>query len=81
MEDLIDSEGVLGVPNWAASSIVGSENFTTQDEGNFAIEGLPVEPQPSTSYAGTKIPEQLSANGRAVLRMFFAKAEPVTIPI
>ena len=81
VEDLIDSEGVIGVPNRAASSIVGSENLTTQDEGNFTAEGLPVGPQTSTSYAGPKIPEQLSANGRAILRKFFAKAEPVTIPM
>ena len=77
----LNSEGVLGVPNWAASSVVGSENLATQDEGNFAVEGLPVEPQPSTSYAGPRIPEQLSANRRAVLRKFIVKAEPVTIPM
>ena len=81
VEDLIDSEGVVGVPNRAASSIVGSENLTTQDGGNFTTEGLPVGPQPSTSYAGPKLPEQLSVNGRAVLRKFFAMAEPVTIPM
>ena len=81
VEDLIDSEGVVGVPNRAASSIVGSENLTTQDDEKFTTEGLPVGPQPSTSYTGPKLPEQLSANGRAVLRKFFAKAEPVTIPM
>ena len=81
VEDLIDSEGVFGVPNRAASSVVGTENLTATDEGDPAIGGFQVEPQPSTSYAGPKIPEQLSANGRAVLRKCFAKAEPVTIPM
>ena len=74
VEDLTDSEGVFGVPNRAASSIVGSENPATQDEGNF-------EPQPSTSYASPRIPEQLAANGRVVLCKFFAKTEQVTIPM
>ena len=32
VEDLIKNEGVVGVPNRAASSIVGSEVQTTQDE-------------------------------------------------
>ena len=81
VEDFIDSEGVIGVPNRAASSIVGSENLTAHDDGNFTTEGLPVGSQIGTSYAGPKLPEQLSANGRAVLRKFFAKAEPVTIPM
>ena len=79
--DLIDSEGVFGVPNRAASSVLGTENLAATDEGDSAIGGFQVEPQRSASYAGPKIPEQLSANGRAVLRKFFAKAEPVTIPM
>ena len=66
VEDLIDSEGILSVPNSAASSIAGSEILTTQDEGVFGIPGLSNEPQPSTSYAAPKIPQELSTNGRAV---------------
>ena len=81
VEDLIDSEIVLGVTNRAASSITVSEILTTQDEGGFGIPGFSDEAQPSTSYAAPKIADQLSANGRAVLRMFFAKASPVVIPM
>ena len=76
VEDMIDNEGVVGVPNRAAFSIVWSEVQTTQDEVDSAVPELPDLPQASTSYSGPRIPEQLSANGRAVLRKFFSKASP-----
>ena len=81
VDDLIDNEGVLGVPNRAASSIVGSEIQTAQNEGVFAIPGLSEAPLASASYSGPKIPEQLSVNCRAVLRKSFSKASPVVIPM
>ena len=77
---MIDSEGVLDVPKGAAFSVAGSEVLTIQDEGDFAIPGITDEPQPSFSYPGPKIPEQLSAKGSAVSRKSFVKASPVVIP-
>ena len=80
VEDLYDSTGADGLPDRSTFSVVGLDIFSAPEEereGNMqgvkdSCDGLQAK-EP-------KLPDQLSANDRTVLRKHFCASTPIVLP-
>ena len=72
VEDLYDSTGVDGIPDRSTSSIVDLNRLSAEGEGVEMPKPVDKEVSLGSQTAGPKLPEQMSANGRALLRKHFS---------
>ena len=79
VEDLNDSTGVNGLPDRPTSSIVDLNLLSADDEENDLPKLMDKEANAGLQTEGPKLPEQMSANGRALLRKHFSTSNPIEL--
>ena len=81
MEDLYDSTGVDGLLDRPISSMVDmNPNSSGEGEEPEQRNAVSKEAEPDIQSSCPKFPEQMSANGRALLRKHFSTTSPVELP-
>ena len=81
MEDLVDSTGVDGLLDRPTSSIVDmNSNSSGEGEEPEQRNAVSKEAEPGIQSSCPKLAEQMSANGRALLRKHFSTTSPVELP-
>ena len=80
VEDLYDSAGAEGLAEGPTSSIVKSELFSAPEEDRETDDQNISKPEGSHLHSEVKLPVQLSANGRIMLRKYFTETAPIELP-
>ena len=80
VEDQYDSTGVDGLPDRPTSSIVDLNLFSSEDEETGLTIPADKDANISPQNERPKLPEQMSANGRALLRKHFSSSSPIELP-
>ena len=80
VEEMFDSTGADGLSDRPTSSVVNSDLFSAPcgecEVTEKATNDIYITPQAEEP----RLPEQISANGRAVIRKHFSKAPPIILP-
>ena len=80
VEDLYDSTGVDGLPVKPTSSIVNLDLFSAAEEEHEVYKPVGKEAFDGPKNEDLKLSEQLSANGRTLLRIHFSASNPIELP-
>ena len=80
IEDVYDSAGADVLTDRPTSSVLGFDPFPAPDEPQETMNHGTSKPQGPHSHKEPALPTELSANGRIMLRKYFAQNTPIELP-